>query len=140
MEGWNSPTGDPTMHNQVHDWVGGSMLTMFSPNDPVFWLVHANLDRLWAEWEDEHGYDYPVSGAPPGQNLYDLMDPFGVTPASVLDHHQLGYYYDTEKSAAVPEPASFMLLLLGSIATVVLEFRGRKSGVRGESQLPKTVR
>jgi tyrosinase len=96
MAGWNFPSGEPEMHNRVHNWVGGSMLNMSSPNDPVFWLVHANLDRLWAEWEDLHGYDYPEEGPPPGQRLYDPMTPFGVTPADVLDHHALGYQYDTE--------------------------------------------
>ncbi|MEH2169738.1 MAG: tyrosinase family protein [Nostoc sp.] len=23
-----------------------------SPYDPIFWLNHANADRLWAEWQD----------------------------------------------------------------------------------------
>jgi tyrosinase len=94
--GWNFPSGEPEMHNRVHNWVGGSMLEMTSPNDPVFWLLHANMDRLWAEWEAIYGFDYPDGDAPPGQNLNDPMDPFGITPAEVLDHHGLGYYYDTE--------------------------------------------
>src|SRR5262249_45000154 len=96
MAGWNWPSGEPEMHNRVHNWVGGSMLAMSSPNDPVFWLLHANLDRLWAAWEDVYGYDYPEEGPPPGQRLHDVMAPFGVTPADVLDHHALGYHYDTE--------------------------------------------
>jgi tyrosinase len=97
MCGWNFPSGEPEMHNRVHNWVGGSMLTMSSPNDPVFWLLHANLDRLWADWERLYGFDYPESGAPPGQNLYDVMYPFNLTPADVLDHRALGYKYDTER-------------------------------------------
>jgi tyrosinase len=98
MAGWNFPSGEPEMHNRVHNWVGGSMVTMSSPNDPIFWLVHANLDRLWGQWEAIYGFDYPDSGAPPGQNLHDLMIPFGSTPAEVLDHHDLGYIYDTESA------------------------------------------
>src|SRR6516164_3844579 len=99
MAGWNQL--EPEMHNRVHNWIGGSMLTMASPNDPVFWLVHSYLDLLWAEWEPMHldpdgRYDYPIDGPPPGQARFDLMDPFGVTPDEVLDHHALGYYYDTE--------------------------------------------
>jgi hypothetical protein len=31
------------------------------------------------------------------------MPPFGVTPADVLDHHALGYQYDTEETTN-PEP------------------------------------
>lgn len=37
-------------HNPVHDLIGGVMATMSSPVDPVFWLHHANIDRLWVAW------------------------------------------------------------------------------------------
>jgi tyrosinase len=98
MQGVNDPSGDAQMHDLVHDWVGGSMVGMASPNDPVFWLMHANLDRIWADWESIWGLTYmPEEGGPPGHNLYDRMYGLGVTPASVLDHHALGYYYDTEQ-------------------------------------------
>ena len=42
------------MHNLVHRWVGGSMGPGTSPNDPVFFLHHCNVDRIWvslAHWE-----------------------------------------------------------------------------------------
>jgi tyrosinase len=105
MLGWNSPTSEPEMHNRVHNWVGGSMLTEASPNDPVFWLVHANLDRIWADWEAAHGYLYPDSGAPDGENLNDTMRYLDVTPASVLNHHDLGYQYDTEQPGPRGSPS-----------------------------------
>lgn len=53
------------MHNHVHNFVGGDlagdcpkvlpeedcqeMATSFTPNDPLFWLHHAQLDRLWSK-------------------------------------------------------------------------------------------
>jgi tyrosinase len=37
-------------HNPVHDIIGGAMTTMRSPADPIFWLHHANIDRLWVAW------------------------------------------------------------------------------------------
>ena len=57
------------LHNYIHGVIGGGFLdfskspptptplgTMSnvpsSPNDPVFWLLHANVDRLWATWQD----------------------------------------------------------------------------------------
>ncbi|MFD0345758.1 tyrosinase family protein [Kitasatospora aburaviensis] len=44
-------TGLPT-HNTGHNFVGGHMSSQaFSPNDPVFWLHHANVDRIWATWQ-----------------------------------------------------------------------------------------
>jgi tyrosinase len=43
--------GVPT-HNTAHGFIGGHMSSpAVSPNDPVFWLHHANVDRLWANWQ-----------------------------------------------------------------------------------------
>lgn len=52
------------LHNHVHNFVGGDlagdcpkglpeedcqgMAVSFTPNDPLFWLHHAQLDRLWS--------------------------------------------------------------------------------------------
>jgi tyrosinase len=52
------------LHNRVHVWVGADMTPPTSPNDPVFYLNHCNVDRLWASWQDKHpeaGYE-PVTG------------------------------------------------------------------------------
>lgn len=49
LEGWSD---GPRMHNHVHRWIGGDMLTGTSPNDPVFWLHHANVDLLWWKWQN----------------------------------------------------------------------------------------
>ncbi|MER6394929.1 tyrosinase family protein [Kitasatospora sp. NPDC001603] len=41
-------------HNQVHGGVGGWMGRVEgSARDPIFWLHHANLDRLWSGWLDK---------------------------------------------------------------------------------------
>jgi hypothetical protein len=98
LEGWNPAT--PNLHNNVHVWVGGSMLPGTSPNDPVFFLHHCNVDRLWWQWQQNHpdaGY-LPTSAGPPGHNLNDQMSPWdaATTPASVLDIHKIGYTYDTD--------------------------------------------
>lgn len=38
-------------HNPVHDIIGGAMSNItFSPADPLFYVHHANIDRLWAAW------------------------------------------------------------------------------------------
>lgn len=39
-------------HNDVHNWVGGTMANiMISPADPVFWMHHAQVDRIWSLWQ-----------------------------------------------------------------------------------------
>ncbi|KAL9620974.1 MAG: hypothetical protein Q9160_004492 [Pyrenula sp. 1 TL-2023] len=43
------------IHDQIHDWVGGLGGHMYyitwSAFDPIFWLHHANIDRLFAIWQ-----------------------------------------------------------------------------------------
>lgn len=38
-------------HNPVHNIIGNVMADMQSPADPIFWLHHANVDRLWSAWQ-----------------------------------------------------------------------------------------
>jgi len=52
----------PGSTNRVHVWVGGSMLPMSSPNDPIFMLHHCNVDRIWAKWQLPAHVRGPVSG------------------------------------------------------------------------------
>ena len=43
-----------TPHNTVHAQLGGDMSTFMSPLDPIFWVHHSNVDRLWSEWAAKH--------------------------------------------------------------------------------------
>ena len=101
LEGWRN---GPQLHNRVHVWIGGSMSPSSSPNDPVFFLHHCFIDKCWADWQAAHPMEppyAPASGAASGHNLNDAMQPWAgmgltTTPASLIDHHALGYAYDTE--------------------------------------------
>jgi tyrosinase len=87
-----------TPHDQIHVWIGGDMRTFMSPLDPIFWLHHCNIDRLWAVWNappqghgntsDAHWTDFQLS-------------PFNRLVGSLEDITQLGYTYDT---LAQPQP------------------------------------
>ena len=87
------------IHNPPHNWVSGIMATAASPGDPIFYLHHCWIDMLWAQWQFEHrGVPFVSSG--PGLGLNDsMMEWPDRTPADVLDHHALGYQYDTEPVA-----------------------------------------
>ncbi|HZI70930.1 MAG TPA: tyrosinase family protein [Nitrososphaeraceae archaeon] len=69
------------LHNNVHAWVGGTMTDiMTSPADPLFWLHHANIDRIYTLWQKTHP-DSPVhipDLGPPG-SLAQVMDPWSGT-------------------------------------------------------------
>lgn len=100
FEGWEKVGCH--LHNSVHLWVGGEMrLVAISPNDPVFWLHHTMVDRVYAAWQSKHvklpDYGYPAAGARQGHNLNDKMTPFTVTPKQVLSVAALGYTYKAEQ-------------------------------------------
>lgn len=81
--------GDP--HGLAHTRFGGPIRSPpTAPRDPLFFLLHANVDRLWAKWQwfyDRLGDADPAayaSGGPyrVGHNLSDTMWPWnGVTTA-----------------------------------------------------------
>uniref|UniRef100_A0A6B2KZX3 Tyrosinase copper-binding domain-containing protein n=1 Tax=Arcella intermedia TaxID=1963864 RepID=A0A6B2KZX3_9EUKA len=43
-------------HASVHNFFGGHMGSMMSASDPIFFIVHANVDRLWYLWSDCQGF------------------------------------------------------------------------------------
>jgi hypothetical protein len=51
-------------HNAVHVAVGGNTGLMTDPNtaalDPIFWLHHCNIDRLWEVWRQANHVDPTV--------------------------------------------------------------------------------
>jgi len=121
LEGWFDIPGNTTrqrgeMHNGVHMWVGGTMANVpIAPNDPIFYLNHCNVDRLWAEWQrDNKGAEqYPVFGPVPGRRKTDEMIPWisgsaigAIRAADVLKRRPFpaniqpilgeGYKYDIE--------------------------------------------
>ncbi|MDH3731562.1 MAG: tyrosinase family protein [Acidimicrobiia bacterium] len=95
LEGFEPSAGEATrgayMHNQVHVWVGGDMLPGTSPNDPVFWLNHCNVDRLWEGWMIDNGRQYapgPGEGPPfhrSNSPLYSIFAGGSMTPVQILD-------------------------------------------------------
>lgn len=90
------PELERPIHNPPHDWVGGLMASTRSPEDPVFYMHHCWIDMLWARWQLAHR-DAGFVASQPGMGLHDpLMGYPDRTPANVLDHHGLGYVYDTE--------------------------------------------
>ncbi|HSN98657.1 MAG TPA: tyrosinase family protein [Candidatus Nanopelagicales bacterium] len=89
------------MHGQVHMWVGGLLGSAAAPNDPVFFMHHANVDRIWAEWQDRYGDATYPSTAPDdysgGLFMFNKDDGSPVEAREMFDHRALGYRYDTQE-------------------------------------------
>jgi hypothetical protein len=42
-------------HNMIHYGIGGDMFDpTTSTNDPIFWVHHANVDRIWLSWQQRN--------------------------------------------------------------------------------------
>lgn len=121
------------LHNGPHIWVGGDdnwiagaaptfiagpmSIPAVSVNDPVFWLHHCNVDRLWSTWQQRNppgggvlvAAYAPTTGADAGHNLNNEMTHFQAanagnfntslrsTPAVVNDSRgALGIWYKSD--------------------------------------------
>jgi tyrosinase len=113
---------EETPHNVVHGLVGGegglmaNILT--AALDPIFWLHHANIDRIWSEWLGIPGAHHGNPPDAPWRNQsFSFFDEranvASLRPDQVLvTIPDLGYTYDTERPApvvpagVVPAPAA----------------------------------
>jgi tyrosinase len=77
------------VHNSGHVWVGGSMMSIpTAPCDPVFWMHHAEIDRIWAAWQAANpGQNPPLAG------VAAIMDPWSETEVDTRSITALGYTY-----------------------------------------------
>lgn len=83
-------------HSGAHRWVSGPMITSASPRDPVFYLHHVFIDKLWYQWEEVHQTSFYLRN---DMIRYDGTYVFGgqtlpvVDPNDILDTRALGVFY-----------------------------------------------
>ena len=88
---------DSGLHGTVHGDIGGQMGSVpTAGNDPIFWMHHCNIDRLWASWNATKGQN------PPDGNFlkqaFTFANSAGQSSSLIvkayLDIKPLGYSYD----------------------------------------------
>ncbi|MEO9461892.1 MAG: tyrosinase family protein [Marinomonas sp.] len=84
-------------HNLVHGAIGGDMGRPSSaPLDPLFWMHHANVDRVWTTWHDATSPSYLHSFQ--NEVIDGFVGPSGSLPpvfaGQIIDAAALGYTYD----------------------------------------------
>lgn len=107
-------------HNEGHVVAGatatgkrGHIGDGLSPLDPIFWLHHCMVDRVWAEWQRTH------ATPDPGETYNaDFVDGKGAptlaTSAGAQTTGPLGYTYD------VLEPSPFATVAGGSLLSAIV--------------------
>jgi Common central domain of tyrosinase/Polyphenol oxidase middle domain len=97
-------------HNAVHVCVAPEEGNMADPDtaarDPIFWLHHANVDRLWNRWLDTKGHYNPEEAEWAGQK-FPFYDEGGkqvvVSVSEILDLARDSYRYNDDHVAAFAE-------------------------------------
>jgi tyrosinase len=135
---------EATPHNFVHRWVGGAkgsnMVQTFSPLDPIFWLHHCNIDRLYSDWLSRPGHKPPVDKpAWRDKSFNDFFDAAGKpaggqwTCGKTVDSGVMGYRYDralglpktlleTASKARAPKVVQTVVSGKGSVKAGVASF------------------
>jgi tyrosinase len=134
--GFNHLTEDPnaaegpleqTPHDGVHIQVGGNMKNFDTAAlDPIFWLHHANIDRLWDVWLGQAGRANTTEAGWLTGLTFKFHDENAVTQTQqskdVADQQQLDYVYEDisvpgpgqEAAVVKPEEPAFPPELVGA--------------------------
>ncbi len=116
------PILDGNPHGLVHSFVGGLMnmgRVPYAARDPIFWMHHCNIDRLWESWNRLPGRTNPSWPDRPfpfanGQGKAVTALPKGASRVAQLKY-QYDNYYVPKKVAPAPGPE---LLAAGPVAKV----------------------
>jgi tyrosinase len=90
-------------HNNIHNIVGGKMATMQSPQDVLFWMHHANVDRLWSAWI-AGGKAMPAAEKAYWNDRFEYGDALVIDRRETMACEHLGYRYADLTLPKVPPP------------------------------------
>jgi tyrosinase len=132
-------------HDNVHGLVGGGDPDnpqlpglMSDPDtaglDPIFWLHHANIDRLWEVWRqnppanvDPTDPDWINGPGNIGERVFSMPmpngNPWDYIPGDMADLGKLDYTYDDLSPAALAQPGQ-RLLQFGASPEAVKAIQG----------------
>lgn len=108
---------DSGLHGNVHVLTGNGVnmgSVPWAARDPIFWLHHCNIDRLWASW-NKNGGENPK--APWNDDTFVFADTRGdrvvAKVSNYFDIAKLGYSYDRLE----PKPGVVLETVAGNIVS-----------------------
>ena len=128
-------------HDNVHDNVGGLMSNVpVAAVDPIFYVHHCQIDRLWAAWQAAGGstYNWGTTSTAPSQEEWesrkfefvdDKNNVVTVTALGQLDIRNLGYQYDRLPQ---PEPLTALAATAATPQVTVAALQGSELKVGSE--------
>jgi hypothetical protein len=136
----NFPALDQTMedspHGQVHVSVGGDMAQIpKSARDPIFYLHHCNIDRLWNKWLNLADGRLNPTDSGWLNTQYSYVDENGQTQtvrvSDIVGSAALGYIYDN-----VPNPSPAAMAPMRAAVANVAVAGGHPPAGGGHPQAP----
>ncbi|MBW4596368.1 MAG: tyrosinase family protein [Brasilonema angustatum HA4187-MV1] len=100
-------------HNVIHTVIGGAGWMsdpLLAARDPIFWLHHSNIDRLWEQWLNQgQGRSNPVNNSTWINTKFVFFNENGqkqeMSGKDILDTaSQLNYIYDDKPMTPPPPP------------------------------------
>lgn len=86
-----APSLEYNLHNSPHGWVGGIMSGGSSPSDPVFFLHHNMVDKIWNDWYNLGGgrvatpfYNYGTTTHATSMPTYPTVNPYSIVNSRAL--------------------------------------------------------
>lgn len=130
-----SDTLENGLHGTVHVDIGGRGGDMSGFDtaglDPIFWLHHCNVDRLWSRWLDTGGHANPGAQAWLDRE-FTFYDETGTrrtrAVSDTVDTRTLGYTYDDEPFSPFVGFEPILVASAGESAAMVEEI-GKTEGI-----------
>jgi tyrosinase len=113
------------LHGNVHVWVGnnqGMGSVPWAGNDPIFWMHHCNVDRLWASWNRGNCKNPTYAAWLNQQFVFSDINGTKVvaTVKNFNDIGALGYTYDAFEPASCAPSRRFNPALLATLAQEIV--------------------
>ena len=106
LSNWASYTGsvETTVHNSVHQWVDGVMMTHHSPRDPIFYLHHGMIDKIWQDWVEANNISsasnlHQKTDMPRYDGTENDIGNIVVDPDDIVDSRTMGVFYANNQLA-----------------------------------------
>lgn len=99
-------------HNLIHNAIGGWMPSASSPRDPIFFMHHTNIDRIWALWNQKftNSPDPLWNGMVFANNFLNTDQSYWSPKVSdLLIPEMLGYSYGLQPPVRTLPPRTFQL-------------------------------
>lgn len=116
---------DQTLHGNVHVFVGNGQNMGNVPTaagDPVFWMHHCNIDRLWESWNNG-GRQNPTSDASWMNKTFQFVDEnkllVTVSVKDFLNIACLGYKYDALDAVPICLPDTVFTERVHAVASPI---------------------